>query len=144
MVVWINESTCNSSFVFAHLKLRVLSLVQTMIGFGNREVSGSARTPLITGWRLCLCNPKILQCHIWKLSKVVELDAQLSSNYILRGSVVSKAAWDSGSDDLWEKFWAECIKTGRLPVSLEKSLVSCATSCVNDLRTNSWQVTTSL
>ena len=62
----------------------------------------------------------------------------------LRGSLVSKAAWDSGSDDLWEKFWAECIKTGRLPVSLEKSLVSCATSCVNDLRTNSWQVTTSM
>merc|ERR1719264_26640 len=42
----------------------------------------------------------------------------------LRSSLVSKAAWDSG----------------RLPVSLEKSLVSCATSCVNDLRTNSWQI----
>ena len=52
MVVWTNENTCNSSFVFAHLKLRVLSLVQTMIGFGNREVASSARTPLITGYVL--------------------------------------------------------------------------------------------
>ena len=46
------ESTRNSSFVFAYLKLRVLLLVQTMIGFGNREVAWSARTPLITGYVL--------------------------------------------------------------------------------------------
>ena len=39
IVVWTNESTRNSSYVFAHLKLRVLSLVQTMIGFGNRKVA---------------------------------------------------------------------------------------------------------
>ena len=36
--------------MFAHLKLRVLSLVQTMIGFGNREVAWSACTLFITGY----------------------------------------------------------------------------------------------
>ena len=51
-MLWTNESTRDSSFVFAHLKLQVLSLVQTMIGFGNREVAWSARTPLITGYVL--------------------------------------------------------------------------------------------
>ena len=113
-----------------------------MIGFGNRDVSGSARTPLITGYVFVIQKYCSVTFESW--AKWLNLMLSLSSNYILRGSLVSKAAWDSGSDDLWEKFWAECIKTGRLPVSLEKSLVSCATSCVNDLRTNSWQVTTSM
>ena len=65
-----NESARNSRFLFAHLKLRVLSLVQTMIGFGNREVAWSVRTPLKTGYvpTTCLLNPPHL-LHITHLRR---------------------------------------------------------------------------
>ena len=34
-LVWTNESTCSLCSVTAQLKLHVLSLVQTRVGFGN-------------------------------------------------------------------------------------------------------------